>query len=445
MEATILRFCAASHSPLYRVYSQQRLELLQARPFTYKSVAAESAPPGVCYNICMTNIIIRPIVGEELYDINLRLSGYAFRATPPLPDNERWREDLDALSAATHLALFEDDYAVSIAAASPMTQSVRSVVLPVGGVWAVATDPTARRKGYSKQVLQALFAHMRDAGMPLSVLYPFRESFYERLGYVVLPQPRTAIFPVAALGLLLRRDLGGSVTMLSLADGAAIWRAYQLRVQPLIHGMTLPDERAARLPFMRDRDWMAVARVGDEVVGIMFYRILGNGQNMLVSRFLTHTAVGRYLLLEWVARHIDQVHDVEIPLAPSDHPETWLPDLHVRLHGNENPMARIIDITKLNGLAVGSGQIVAEIRDPHCPWNTGRFRLQANDDGRLRVTPTTDAAECDLDIIALAALIYGVVAPEMFVPRGWGNVSPAAQATLATLFPPLSPFVMVEF
>jgi len=38
-------------------------------------------------------------------------------------------------------------------------------------------------------------------------LYPFRESFYERLGYVTFPQPRTARFSPQALLPLLKVKL----------------------------------------------------------------------------------------------------------------------------------------------------------------------------------------------------------------------------------------------
>jgi predicted acetyltransferase len=60
------------------------------------------------------------------------------------------------------------------------------------GVWGVATAPAARRNGYCRRAMAALLAAARADGQAFSTLYPFRESFYERLGYVTYPLTRIA-------------------------------------------------------------------------------------------------------------------------------------------------------------------------------------------------------------------------------------------------------------
>jgi predicted acetyltransferase len=89
-------------------------------------------------------------------------------------------------------AVFEDEVPVSIAASGPMTQNMRGKLFPVSGVWGVSTYPSARRKGYCRQAMAAVLSSEHDSGEVFTNLYPFRESFYERLGYVAFPLTKIA-------------------------------------------------------------------------------------------------------------------------------------------------------------------------------------------------------------------------------------------------------------
>lgn len=70
-----------------------------------------------------------------------------------------------------------------------MSQQVRGKIFNMGGIWGVATRPEARRQGYCRRVLTELLTAVRDSGAVFTTLYPFRESFYERLGYTTFPCP----------------------------------------------------------------------------------------------------------------------------------------------------------------------------------------------------------------------------------------------------------------
>ena len=130
----------------------------------------------------MTNISIRTLQGEELLDVLYNFQMYAFRASPPYADKEEWAKVVRERKGVTYRTMYEDDRAVAGAASTAMTQNVRGNLYPAGGVWGVVTLPAARRKGYSKQVLASLLTAEKESGKVFSNLYPFRESFYERLG-----------------------------------------------------------------------------------------------------------------------------------------------------------------------------------------------------------------------------------------------------------------------
>jgi predicted acetyltransferase len=309
----------------------------------------------------------------------------------------------------------------------------------------VATQPAARRQGYSRRVLVELLAALRGDGQVFSTLYPFRESFYERLGYVSFPLPRTARFSPLALKPLLAVDLGGEIEMGLIADGFEVYLDFLDRLQTRMHGMArnlYPDRFGAQ----RNRAWLARAVAG-EPAGLMLYYLRGEDPTqfqMRAYRFYAFTSQGRYLLLQWIARHIDQVNQVELWLAPDEQPEMWISDFGVKVEAAERaPMARVLDVARIGGMPAGPGSFAARIQDPLCPWNEGVWHFESVD-GVLQVRPGGEA-ECSLSIQALAALAYGTHDPADFSIRGWGDPLPGVQAVMRRMFPPMTPYLHEYF
>lgn len=390
----------------------------------------------------MTNTTIRQIHGDEMLEIVYWLDSYAFNASPPMPDKAKRLETLRQRVGPTHFALFEDDVPVACAAGTPMIQQVRGAMFGIGGIFDVLTHPAARRKGYSRRVLARTLSAIREDGRPLSCLYPFRESFYERLGYVTFPLPRKAKLTPLMLLPLLKKDLGGEIELVLIGDGYDTYRAYLRKLQRRVHGMAI-FEQEQRASAQRNNSWLALAKVDGELVGMMLYDLKGERImefNLRALRFYYDTSQGKYLLLAWIARHADQASQVEIWLPPFEQPETWLADMKITMEPVFlSPMGRVLDVAQIGGMRTGPGCFSARIADPLCPWNEGIWQFETRD-GALQVSPT-DEADGDLSIQALAALVYGTNDPDSFAIRGWGNPSPQVQETMRTMFPPMAPYL----
>jgi predicted acetyltransferase len=394
----------------------------------------------------MPELTICPLHGEEWLDVHYALDAYSFHPSPPLTDKDEWQSIVRRRQGVTYFALFEDGEPVSGAAGTAMTQNVRGLLFPANGVWGVATAPAARRKGYSRRVLAELLAALRAQGQAFSTLYPFRESFYERLGYVSFPLPKTARFSPLALEPVLDVALEGEVEMGLIADGFEVYQDFLGRLQARMHGMArfvYPDFFTAQ----RNRAWLARAVVDGEPAGLMLYYLRGEDPTQFLLRayrFYTLTSQGRHLLLQWIARHIDQANAAELWLAPFEQPELWLADLGVKVEAAERaPMARVLDVAKLAGLPAGAGRFTARVHDPLCPWNEGVWCFESAG-GVLQVRPGGEP-ECSLSIQALAALAYGTHDPGDFALRGWGDPSMAVQAVMRAMFPPLTPYLHEYF
>ena len=222
----------------------------------------------------MTNISIRPLQGEDQLDVLYNLGMYAFHPSPPFSDKEEWTKVVRERKGVTYHALFEDTNAVAGAASTTMTQSVRGKLFAAGGVWGVATSPAARRKGYLKQVLASLLSAEKEAGKVFSNLYPFRESFYERLGFVTHPLPIIARLSPASLAPLLRKDFGGAVELKLSGDAFETYRGFLTKMRPQVHGMAFFDV-GDKIVADRNKQWVALAKVNDEIEGLMLYNLQG--------------------------------------------------------------------------------------------------------------------------------------------------------------------------
>jgi predicted acetyltransferase len=394
----------------------------------------------------MTDIVVRSLEGDEMLEAMYSLTSYALHASPPLTNKEEWQDIVRPRQGVTYLALFEDNTPAAGAAATSMIQNVRGKLFDANGVWGVATAPAARRNGYCRRVIAALLAAGRAEGQAFSTLYPFRESFYERLGYVTFPLTRIAQFAPSTLAPLLKRDLSGRIERCLMGDGFDAYRDYLARLQFHTHGMGF-FIHGDRVAAARNRLWMAQAMVAGEPAGLMLYELKGEEPTKFLFRalrFYYETSQARYLLLQWIAHHVDQADRVELWLAPTEQPETWLADMQVKTESDiRAAMGRVLDVAQISGMAAGPGRFTACIIDPLCPWNEGVWQFESVD-GALRVV-AGGHPDCDLLIQGLTALVYGTHDPGDFAIRGWGNPAPAVQAAMRSMFPAEAPYLHERF
>jgi len=392
-------------------------------------------------------ITIRHLQGEEMLNALYALNSYSLHPSPPFQNKEEWMAIVRGRQGMTCHAVFEDETPVSIAVTTPMTQNMRGKLYPACGVWGVSTVPSRRRKGYCKQIMASLLSAEREAGKAFTNLYPFRESFYERLGYVSFPMTKIARFTTLSLSPLLKMDLGGEIRFQPIGEAYDSYRDYLAEMRQHRHGMAFFDF-GDRARAKQNLLWVALAEFGGKIEGLMLYKILGEEvtkYNFLASRFYYKTCRARYLLLNWIARHVDQADRAELWLTEDEYPETWLADIQVKLESPTPPraMSRVLEVEKISGMNVGGGRFSARIIDPLCPWNEGSWHFESCD-GKLKASKTS-TADCELTIQGLTALIAGTHDPQDIPLHGWGDLNPAIRLILCEMFPRMHPFMHESF
>jgi predicted acetyltransferase len=400
----------------------------------------------------MPKIEVRQLEGGELIEVLYQLASYAFHASPPMQNKQEWLDWMGKAKGIVSFATFEDGVPMANALSHAMTENVRGRIFPMFGVWGVATHPLARRKGYCRQAMAALMEHEHKAGRIFSCLYPFKESFYERMGYVAFPKALKVTLDPRQLLPLLKIPLPGRLEMLGLADGYDLYNDFLAERQKHVHGMALFDHPNKEDAIKDNRFWVVTARLDGRLEGAMLYgnRAFKPGSpppepmKLCANRMYANSRAAYYLLLSWIARHADQMQLAEIDLQPGEDPTTWLSDLDLKVEYVFPPgMGRVMDIPGMSGLHVGEGSFTAEVSDPFCSWNEGVWRL-SDENGKLAVAKV-EKAQCTLTIQGLSAIVYGTNDPGDLHAHAWGDVDERTAEAMRALFPKVTPYMHSKF
>jgi len=393
-------------------------------------------------------IEIREVPYDEFTTTGRAVADYAFGKSPREPNIDELQQREKYYTDARALVAFVDGEPQATSTSHDMTQNVRGKVVRMGGVAAVASMPAGRRRGIVRRIFEETFRMQHEMQMPVSALYPFRDSFYERMGYASFPKPRFLTIKPETLAPLVRLDKPGCCEQVSMRDGFDEWRAFLESYQQATHGFSL--KHTSNAVGWKDRNdwWLSFARHEGEIVGAMTFRITGYTEKLEVGSFYTTSSIGRYQLLDLIARHTDQVSEVQIELGPEAYPELWFRDLNATVSTATTdswpaPMGRVVDVALLGGIGAGDGEIALEITDDLCPWNNGMFTLTGSN-GSLSVGSGGETA-ATITIQGLSALVFTGHDPADFRFRGWGDPDANTQRVLRSLFPPVVPDMHEHF
>jgi len=395
----------------------------------------------------MDKIEIKEIEGQN--DEAIEMAHYAFYPSPG--GLERLMGMKQYFKDDTSFILYENNKPVSAIICKPIPQNVRGQIKQMCGMQNVATNPESRRKGYSKKLMYSSFEHMKKKDYVFSTLYPFKESYYEKFGYISFPQVRTAIVSPTQLSDLLKKKLPGEVKRMSFTDGFELYEKYLKEVQNNIHGMGIKHTTEIIRYKENSTQWLAFAESEGRIIGVMTYRVTGFWKDITVRDFFYSNSLGKYLLLQYLAIHADQVHEIKLMnIKPDENPETWINDAFWGEKGKvisrewvPSCMGRIIQIEKLSGLKVGEGNISIKVTDDYCEWNNGIFNLIGKD-GKLEVI-RSEQFDIELTIQGLSAIVYGCYNLDDFEFKEWGKISAENKLKIEQLFPKMSPFLHADF
>ena len=391
------------------------------------------------------SIEIRHLKPDEL-EASRWLSKYAFGQWT---DEEMKEDDYNWINPDHTLAAFVDGKMAAKVVTHPFRQMVRGVVKPMGGVAGVASYPEYRRQGLIRQLMHASFTEMRENGQLLTALYPFRESFYARFGYVTTNNNLTVKVETKSLAhyLPLMRENGDAWTYTRhrARDKKLEWLAQVWELGAVHHGFVFytPEATPDALwkMIVKDQQLLYVKQKGNIAAAARFLSkgYMESGE-LSVREMYWDSPTARDHLFAYLATHADAAPFTWLPVPYGSNFHTWLNTPTVQLEAKISfvtLMGRVIDVAgALEGLpAPVDGRLVIEVADAQCDWNNGRYLLQS-ENGRLSATPTTQPAQDSMTIEGLSALVYGALPAAEAEYRRWiTGLTTESRALLNAWFP----------
>ncbi len=407
---------------------------------------------------------LRPITAEE-WPAFVRAMSAVFAEDPsgPFLDTPSPIAELDR-----SLGLFENGRVAATSGIYSLDMTVPGgAVVPTAGITWITVAPTHRRRGVLTAIMRRQLDEVQEAGRePVAALWAAESSIYGRFGYA--PASFRGGWTGRTERLRLRRDVDTGSGRVRLVDvdefrTAAVPLHEQLR--RWVPGNMARDDRwwdrALRDEKEQREGWTARQYVLHEeadgtVTGYASYRLKSvwtddsepDGK-ISVGEVRSTTPPAYAALWQFLLSH-DLVRTVHADMASSDDPVRHLVADSRALHARpaDALWVRLVDVGKALSARRYPAPIdlVLEVRDEFCPWNTGRWRLSGHPAGAY-CGPTDRDPDIVLGIEELSSVYLGGVSLAGLQAAGRvREVSPGAVTLASTAFSwPVTPWCPEEF
>ncbi|MEV5593912.1 GNAT family N-acetyltransferase [Streptomyces sp. NPDC052496] len=299
--------------------------------------------------------------------------------------------------------------------------------VPVAGIGYVAVAPPHRRRGLMRELLRrALTALHEERAEPVMVLHSTEPGIYGRFGFGVASQAVEVSVPPEARAFSADVDTAGLVMDVgSPEDAGAVVADIYRACLPQRPGLLRRDAAWQRRAVEDEPEGrhgagrllcMVVSGPGGEARGYALYRLRPAWERSRPRYALSvrevfardpaaYAFVWRSLLDTDLAGTVSAAaRPVDDPLlALLDDPRSAAPTVRDQLY------ARAVDLDRALSARTYSApvDVVLEVRDAMCPWNTGRWRLAADAYGKAACVRTRAAADLVLSARDIGAVLLG--------------------------------------
>ncbi|MFJ9814694.1 GNAT family N-acetyltransferase [Streptomyces sp. NPDC101151] len=365
--------------------------------------------------------VLRPDEWDGWWDNLIR----AFGAGPASTEERELDKSLTEFDRS--LAAWDGDVCVGTAGAFSFRMTVPGgALVPTAGVTMVSVAATHRRRGVLTSMMRRQLDDLRALGEPLAALTASEPAIYGRFGYGAAAFQLHAEIDTGRVTL----DLPAGTEDVRLryakpSDVLAECEAVYAALVPRRPGMLARQpgwERAGLLDPESERNGASalqcvVAERDGEVTGYARFRTkLGWGpsghdgtvslEDLAALDPATDAALWRFLF------DIDLMSTLTVRGRPLDDAWQYLASdiRRCRPRMRDSCHVRLVDVgTALSARTYQAAvDVVFEVEDAFCPWNTGRWRLTGDGKG-ASCERTTDAADLALSVRELGAAYLGGV------------------------------------
>lgn len=363
------------------------------------------------------DVEIRTIAADE-FDAWMKAIETAFGGHLRAEDAELERT---VIEPARCLAAIDAGEFVGCASSVEFTMTVPGGAVPTAGVTGVGVKPTHRRRGVNTALMRRQLDDVREDGHALAALFASEGGIYGRFGYglaafacgMSLETARSAfIRGIGAIGgvRLLDRD-DAREPILSVWDGARLARPGTMAMDATWFDYQFADRHHGE----ERRLFFAVHDAGAGPDGYAVYHIKSDWDESVPRAELevyaldaltpeAYASTWRFVL------DVDLVQRVTAWSRPADEPLLYLlqEPRRLNLRIKDGLWVRLVDVPAALAARryAAHDRIVLEVRDEFCPWNDGRYELDAGPDG-ASCRPTDAPPDLVMTVNELGAAYLG--------------------------------------
>ncbi len=348
-----------------------------------------------------------------------------------------------------------------------LRQWIGGAALPVMGLGLVTVSPVHRRRGLGARLTASGLRHARERGEVASALYPFRITFYGRLGYGLAGEAYQYQLPPETLPNSLERARARVVR--TEADHAAVRRVYDSWIRGQTGQIERTERSWAKVWDGEDRAGVVVWGEDDEPEGyaIVRYRadLPPDVRYLDVEERAWLTPAAQRALYGWLSSLGDQWGSILYRAHPEESFEHFVREPRLPQEGAppwglwfpaatlmRGPMFRLVDVPAAFAARPTFGEatltLAFEVEDEQIPENRGPWRLRLEEGYPTieQVAGRTGEPALRLPVQTLSRIFIGDLAPSAAVTAGLAAIDrPEALPQLDAAFRLPKPWTFDRF
>jgi Predicted acetyltransferase involved in intracellular survival and related acetyltransferases len=340
-------------------------------------------------------------------------------------DSDRVTE-LAVFEPERSLAAFDHDLIVATAGAYTRQLTLPGRTVPIAAVTLVGVAPTHRRRGLLTAMMRRQLTEVFEARREsVAALWASEASIYGRFGYGLAARHAVLTGHTRRMGLRPATDPGSvRIRQVAVAEIPLLADGMRERLRQRTVGWldrpgrwwenqtADPEHRRGAAGLLRA---VVCEQADGEIEGYALYRITADWQpsepnHTVEVRDLAAATPAAYAAVWSFLLNLDLVRLVRAPYRPLDEPlQHLVTDARsVELALADNLWVRTVDVGGALAARCYAREVdvVLEVADDFCPWNTGRWRLTGGPEGAA-CSRTVDAADLALTSTELGALLLG--------------------------------------
>jgi predicted acetyltransferase len=332
-------------------------------------------------------------------------------------DDETWEKYFSLLDYDGCYGYFINDELASTYVIQPFKIFIRGTLMNVGGIASVATKPQYRKQKQVSILTDHALKEMRVKNQVISILYPFKFSFYRRYGWEncvdfkwVISPPSNILHPTNFNKLEIEEIPHDKAFEITKPIREKFGKKFTI--------MMFEGLEHFKWHFLKKRSKLLALKENGKYVGYFITNLeKREGEwnvRLNIRDLLVDSMNARLTVFDYIKKHTDQNRDFSYPLMGDEKIIDYFDDLWEAKYSYKEcggPMFRVVDVEKAIKMLKFDSKItisfILQIDDQYAPWNTKPMKIDIANGNAIVTKNPKEEVNFETDIKAFTQLFTG--------------------------------------